>query len=135
MPTDPGLPRHARHLKWLKIGLVVGAIYDFVFAAMMLFAPWMATRLLELEPPEEPYFLWLIAVFLGMLGCFYLLAAYDPEAYRGNVDVAVLGRFAGFVALFAGAWGRPELWGLYPLAFADLFFSLFHAICWLPIRR
>lgn len=135
MAKDLGIPRHAFWLRWLKISLRAGAIYDLVFAAMMVFAPHLATQFLDLQPPGEPYYLWLIAVFLVMLSGFYALAAYDPEAYRGNVDIAVIGRFLGFVAMAAGAWGRPEMWGLWVLAGADLVFSIAHFVCWIPIRR
>ncbi|MEM1203356.1 MAG: hypothetical protein AAGN66_09035 [Acidobacteriota bacterium] len=130
-----GLPRHNAYLRWLKIGLVAGAIYDFVFAALMLLAPELPERLLGLRPPGDAYFLWLNAVFLTMLGCFYLYAAYDPLTYRGNVVVAIVGRFAGFVAMAWAAYSDPSLKGLYPLAFGDLFFSVAHGVCWWPLRR
>lgn len=135
MAKDLGIPRHAFWLRWLKRSLRLGAIYDLVFAGMMVFAPHMATQFLDLRPPEEPYYLWLIAVFLFMLAGIYFLAAYDPEAYRGNVDIAVVGRTLGFVAMAAGAWGRPEMWGLWVLAFGDLFFAAAHFVCWIPVRR
>ena len=128
-------PRHGLWLRLLKASLVAGAIYDLIFALLMFFAPWVATRLLELEPPSERYYLWLIAVLLCMLAGVYLLAAYDPRSYRGVIPLAVIGRAAGFVVLLLCAAGRPDLWGLYPLAFADLAFAVAHALFWWPIRK
>lgn len=127
--------RHHRLLSGLKLSLRVGAAYDFFFAAVMLLAPGLPERLLGLRPPGDDYFLWLIAVFLCMLGGFYLLAAYDPRSYRGNIDIAIVGRSLGFAALAAGAMSDPALAGLWVLALGDLFFAVVHAVCWLPIRK
>lgn len=119
----------------LKLVLVAGAVYDLIFAAMMVLAPELATRLLELQPPNERYFLGLIAVFLVMLAAFYLVAAYDPSSYGFNVRIAIVGRLLGAVALYTASLGRPDLWGLVPLAAADLAFSLATLVCWWPIRK
>ena len=130
-----GLGRHAFFLRWLKVSLVAGAVYDLFFAAVILLWPTLPERLLGLRPPGDPHYLWLIAVFLTMLAGFYFYAAYDPRAYAGNIRVAIVGRFLGFVALLAGALHDPTLSGLYPLAFADLAFAAAHAALWWPIRR
>lgn len=122
-------------LRLLKISLVAGALYDLIFAAMMVGAPGLATRFLDLAPPQERYFLWLIAVFLTMLALFYLAAAYDPSSYGFNILIAIFGRLLGAAALYAGSIGRPDLWGLVPLAAADLGFGVAHAALWLPIRK
>lgn len=122
-------------LRLLKLSLVVGAAYDLIFAAQIAFFPELATRWLGLLPPQEPYFLWLIAVFLVMLAGFYLAAAYDPSSYSFNILVAIGGRGLGALALFAASADRPDLWGLQPLAAADLCFAIAHALCWWPIRK
>jgi len=128
------LPSRSRVLRLLQVSLIMGALYDLAFAALMVLAPELPQRLLELKPPEDRYFLWLIAVFLTMLAGFYTLAAYDPVAYEGNIQVAILGRSLGALALFAGTFGRPDLWGLYVLAGGDLFFALVHIAFYLPMR-
>lgn len=128
------LPSRSRYLRLLQVSLVVGALYDLVFAALMVLAPEVPQRMLGLTPPADAYYLWLIAVFLTMLALFYLLAAYDPVAYEGNIQVAIVGRTLGALALFAGTFGRPDLWGLYPLAAGDLFFALAHTAFYLPLR-
>ncbi|MEO1368887.1 MAG: hypothetical protein AAFX50_17055 [Acidobacteriota bacterium] len=128
-------PRHAFFLRWLKISLVAGAIYDLIFAAVIVAAPELPEKLLQVRPPGDSFYLWLIAIFLTMLAAFYFYAAYDPRAYSGNIRVAIVGRTAGFVAMCGAAVADPSLWGLYVLAAGDLLFAVAHAIFWWPIRR
>ncbi|MEO1087595.1 MAG: hypothetical protein AAFY88_25445 [Acidobacteriota bacterium] len=90
MPSET--PRHAFNLRWLKISLVAGAIYDLIFAAVMVAAPELPEKLLQVRPPGDAFYLWLIAVFLTMLAAFYFFAAYDPRAYSGNIRVRHGGR-------------------------------------------
>lgn len=130
-----GLERHEFYVRYLKLGLRAGALYDFVFAAIMLVAPGLPESLLGLRQPGDDYFLWLMAIFLCMLGSAYLWAAYDPRAYVGIIWIAILGRFCGFVALAAAAMSDPSLRGLYVLAFGDLFFAVIHALFFFPIRK
>ena len=118
-------PRY-RYFRALRISLVAGAAYDFAFAAVTVVAPELPERLLGLRPPGDAYFLWLIAVFLCMLGGFYLLAAYDPLAYGGNIVVAILGRAAGCLVMGWAAWRDPDLAGLGWLAAADGVFAVVH---------
>ncbi|MEL7061199.1 MAG: hypothetical protein AAGN46_14350 [Acidobacteriota bacterium] len=129
------LPRHSRFLRLLKISLVTGALYDFAFAALMIAAPDLPTRLLELPLPGATFYLWIMAIFLTMLGALYLFAAYDPRSYGGVIRVAIVGRSAGAIAFAAAAAGDNSLWGLYPLAAADALFALAHAVFWWPTRR
>lgn len=134
-PAATPLPRYGRWLSLLRGSLVAGALYDLVFAALMLLAPGLPERLLGIPQPGEAFYLWLMAVFLTMLAGFYLLAAYDPVAYRGNIVIGIVGRLAGAVVLGLGALSDPMLGGLWLLAAGDLTFAIFHAICWWPIRR
>lgn len=119
----------------LQIGLVCGALYDGIFAVILVVIPELPARLLDLPIPEETYLLWLQSVFLLMLGAVYLWAAYDPVAYAGNIVVAIVGRSCGFLVLAAGALSDPAWAGLWPLAIADLLFALWHALTWWPLRR
>ncbi|HEV8630895.1 MAG TPA: hypothetical protein VGV61_11300, partial [Thermoanaerobaculia bacterium] len=116
-----------RLLRW---SLVLGALYDLGFAAFMVLAPQVPTRALSLPLPGERFYLSLFAVLLSMLAVLYLVAAEDPRRYSAVVVVAAAGRCAGAAALALGAYGRPDLRGLWPLAAADLTFGLAHAIFW-----
>ena len=133
--TTENLPRYSLFLRGLRISLILGALYDVVYALVMVLAPDLPAKWLSLPKPGEDFYLWLMAVFLLMLASFYLFAAYDPKAYRGNVIIAILGRTAGGLVFLLAAWGRPDLSGLYVVAAGDLFFALLHAIFWWPIRR
>lgn len=112
----------------LAITLRLGAAYDFVFAALMVAAPAVLERAFDLPLPGEAFYLRLIAVLLAILGATYLVAARDPQAYRPLVALAVVGRFAGFLALALSAAGEPRLAGLWGAAAGDLAFSGLHAV-------
>lgn len=134
MKTQSPLARRFHLVTLVRLGLVVGALYDFGFAALMTLAPAWTSRTFAVPLPEPTFYLGLIAVFLVMLGTLYLAAAQDPRRYSAIVVVAIGGRFLGFVALAAAAAGDPALAGLWPLAIADLAFSLAHAATWIPLR-
>jgi hypothetical protein len=125
-----------RLLALLRGSLVLGAVYDLAFALLMVAAPGVPARLLDLPLPPLPegaFYLWVLAVVLAMLAAFYLLAARDTRRYSGNVAVAIGGRLLGGLALGIAAW-RLGLDGLWPLAAADAAFGLAHAVFWWPIR-
>jgi hypothetical protein len=125
-----------RLLALLRGSLVLGAVYDLVFALLMVAAPGVPARLLDLPLPPLPegaFYLWVLAVLLAMVAAFYLLAARDTRRYSGNVAVAIGGRLLGGLALGIAAW-RFGLDGLWPLAAADAAFGLAHAGFWWPIR-
>lgn len=134
MPSSTApFARRFRLLGWLRASLVLGALYDLVFALGMWFAPELPARLLDL-PVAPPFFLWVTATLLTMLAVLYLVAARDTRRYSAIVAVAIAGRLVGG-ALLALAAVRSGLSGLYPLAAADLAFGLAHAAFWLPLRK
>jgi hypothetical protein len=126
---------HGRFLFLLRLTLLAGAAYDLAFAALMVLAPELPEKLLRLPPPGEDFYLWLLAVFLCMLAGVYLLAAYDPTNYRGNIVIAILGRLAGGMVFLLAATGRTDLNGLYIIAGGDFLFSFLTAVFWWPIRK
>ena len=117
-----------RSLRALAATLVTGALYDFAFAALMLFAPQLLGDAFALPLPGEPFYLRLIAVLLAIAGATYLVAARDPAATPALVRLAVVGRLAGSVALASSAAGRPELAGLWGAAAGDFAFGVAHAV-------
>jgi uncharacterized membrane protein YvlD (DUF360 family) len=127
--------RRFRFLTLLRVSLVLGALWDAVFAVLLAFAPRPAARLFDLPLPPLPegaFYLWVLAVLLLMLAALYVTAARDPRRYSGILAVAVGGRvLGGLVLLLAAVRGVS---GLYPMAAADLAFGVSHAAFWLPIR-
>ncbi|HZF09656.1 MAG TPA: hypothetical protein VFE33_12770 [Thermoanaerobaculia bacterium] len=125
-----------RFLALLQASLVVGAVYDLVFAVFMIVAPGLPTRILRLPLPGEAFYLWLMAVLLGMLACLYLLAAHDPRRYSGIIVVAIAGRLCGALALAVAGIAEPRLLpGIAVLAVCDFALGLAPALFWLPLRR
>ncbi len=128
------LPRYSLYLRLLRLSLVVGAAYDVVLATGLAFAPGVVTRLLRLPLPGEDFYLWLIALLLVTLAAFYLLAAYDPASYRGNILVAIGARTVATALLAAAAWSEG-LPGLYVAAGGDFVFAVAHVAFYWPVRR
>ncbi len=74
--TLPSLSsRHGLFLTILKGSLAVGAAYDAVLAILLGFFPQFFADLLQVPLPEEAFYLHTLAVVVGMLSLFYLLAA------------------------------------------------------------
>jgi hypothetical protein len=137
MSVKAHFARRFRFLLLLRGSLLLGALYDLSFAALMVAAPELPARWLGLPLPPLPrgaFYLWVLATLLVMLAALYFMAARDTRRYSGIVMVAIAGRIVGGLALAFAAWRGPELAGLWPLAGADLGFGLAHAAFWLPIR-
>jgi hypothetical protein len=129
--------RRFRFLTLLRASLVLGALWDAVFAVLLAVFPGPSARIfgLPLPPlPEAAFYLWVLAVLLLMLAALYVIAARDPRRYSGILAVAIGGRILGGLVLLFAALRPPGLPGLYPMAAADLGFGIAHAAFWLPIR-
>lgn len=129
--------RRFRFLSLLRGSLILGALYDAAFALLMVIAPGVPARLLDLPLPPLPegaFYLWVMATLLLMLAALYALAARDTRRYSGIVAIAIGGRLLGGIALGIAALRGSDLGGLYPLAAADLAFGLAHAAFWGPVR-
>jgi hypothetical protein len=122
-------------LRLLRASLVLGALYDFGFAAAMLAAPAATAAALRLPLPGERFFLQVLAVLLAMLGALYLAAARDPRRLSAVIAIAIAGRLAGAAVLALNAGGRPDLANLWWLAAADGVLGIAHAAAWLPLRE
>lgn len=131
-------PLHSRHglyLTLLQVSLAVGAVYDGAMAGLLALWPEQFAALLNVPLPGEDFYRLLLALLLGMLSLFYLLAAYDPVAYAGNVVVAILGRSGGTLILVTAAWSHPHLHGLWLPAGVEALFVLSHLVGWWGSRR
>jgi hypothetical protein len=126
--------RRFLYLKILRCTLVAGALYDLAFAALLLWVPGVPASVLDLPLPGEPFYLWVMAVLLGMVAACYAMAAHDVRRYGGIIAVAIAGRLAGALVMAVAAAGRADLGGLYWLAGVDALFGLSHAACWWPVR-
>lgn len=137
MSVTAHFARRFRFLTLLRASLVLGALWDTLFAVLLAAAPEASARAFELPLPPLPegvFYLWIIAVVLLMLSAMYLLAARDTRRYSGIVAVAIGGRILGGLVLFYAALRPAGVPGLVPMAAADLGFGIAHAAFWLPIR-
>ncbi len=116
----------------LRASLVLGSLYDLVFAGLTLVAPEAGARLLRIPLPEDQLYLRFTGVFLILLALFYLLPAIHPGRYLGNVVVAIAGRAMGGAFLLTAVLlhDRPRAFLL--LGAGDLVFAVLHA--WLLSR-
>ncbi len=133
-------PNASTFLKIQRASLTIGAAADFLIAAILLLAPGVIANILQLPLPgetlpAESLCLWLIGVLLFMASGIYLLAAYDPMAYAGNVLVAIAGRAAVGCILLVAAAGADDPRGLAVLGAVDLGFSVVHTLCWRSTRH
>jgi len=129
--------RRFRLLTLLRASLVAGAVYDLGFAVLMVAAPEVPARVLDLPLPPLPqgaFYLWILATVLAMLAALYLTAARDPRRYSAIIAVAIAGRTLGAAVLLAAFLRGPDLGGLLPLAAADFAFGAVPAASWWPIR-
>jgi hypothetical protein len=129
--------RRFRLLGLLRGSLAAGAVYDLAFAVLMVAAPQIPARILNLPLPPLPegrFYLWIMATLLLMLAGLYLAAAHDPRRYSAIIAVAIGGRALGAAAFAAAALTGSGLGGLIPLAVADLAFGILYAASWWPIR-
>ncbi len=133
------LRSHNNFLRLLKLSLVLGAGCDLLLALVLWLQPtllsqWLALPLQQL-PAGGDIYLHLLALLLAVLAWVYLLAAYDPVAYTGNVVAAILARAGGAVILGLAAWQPSGGVGLLWMALAEAMLAALHAIAWLASRR
>lgn len=121
---------------WRRVGLsmAAGAIYDLAFAIAIVFFTRPAAGILGLSVPDDPVYLRLVGVLLGLLAGLYSLAWADPIRYQGIVPIAATGRFVGFVYM-VWVWRTGGADAFLATGIGDLAFSVLHAVLFLEARR
>jgi hypothetical protein len=112
----------------LSWSLRAGALYDALFAFLLVAFPEQIAAIFRLPLPGERFYLWLIALFLTSLAAFYILLARNPPGQREFLRLAIATRLAGAVVLGAAASGRDDLRGLWLIAGLDLLFGVVHLV-------
>ena len=107
----------------LRASILVGSVYDWVLAILILLSPPTLLALLRIPEPADPFQFRFAALPLVALPFFYLLAWRDPDRHGGVIGAMVVARLAGFayLTLYGTARGEPAayvLFGLGDLAFA-----------------
>lgn len=118
--------KQSRSSRALSHSLYAGALYDAIFAFLLVAFPAQVGSAFRLPLPGERFYLWLIAFFLLTLAAFYLLVGRDPGRHRDFLRLAIAARLAGGAVIGAAVLGRPDLVGLLAVAAGDLAFGLAH---------
>ncbi len=88
-------------LRWALLG---GALFDFAFGAAVLINWKWVLRLMKIEPPREPTFVYLAALLSIGLALMWLMGGLAPWRYHANITVAALTRLANGALLGTLVW-------------------------------
>jgi hypothetical protein len=83
-------------LRWALLG---GALFDFAFGVAVLINFQWVLRLMRIDIPAEPTFVYLAALLSIGLALLWLMGALVPWRYHANITVAALTRLANGVLL------------------------------------
>lgn len=109
-----------------RIVFLCGAVYDLVFALIILFAPVPVFSFLGIAYPSPAVYLKLCGIFLIMIGWLYGCYAMNPGKYTVMIPVAIFGRSAGFILFVGGTlWWHLE-WFFLLLGLIDGLFAFLH---------
>lgn len=112
----------------LRASILVGAIYDWVLAVLILWSPPALLAFFGLPAPADPFHFGFAAIPLVALPFFYLLAWRDADRHAGVVGAMVVARLAGFAYLTVYGAARGEPAGFSLFGAGDLAFAVVHAL-------
>ena len=93
---------------WMKICLLVAAVYNLAWGAFAILAPRLPFSWLGIEPPNYPSLWQCIGMIVGVYGVGYAIAAYDSARHWPIVLVGLLGKIFGPIG-FVWAASQGEL--------------------------
>lgn len=129
-PAGPVYTRPVRSSRTLANWLRLGAVWDWLLAALILVANPALMAWLRFPPPADPFLFRLTAMPPAFFGLVYWLTAGDPDGRRWAVRASIVLRLAGGAmlgllalihrppgaALYLGTAGVDILWGVLWLA-------------------
>jgi len=121
-------PARAAAAGVLRASILVGSVYDWILAALILWSPPALLSFFRLPAPADPFHFRFAALPLVALPFFYLLAWRDPDRYSGVIGAMIVARLTGFVylALYGATRGEPAAYALFGIG--DLAFAIAHAL-------
>lgn len=142
-PGADNMNQLERNLKVLGITMLLGAIFDWATAALVLFVPAQVATFLGVPISGEPVILRLCGLLLTIPALFYLVAFGDTKRNVVIVTVAIvvracLGAFFTLHVLFQAASSSWLAIGLINFGFAAVhlvFFKLSDFDFWPILRR
>jgi hypothetical protein len=114
--------------RFLRLSMLIGAIYDTIFGIGLLFFTGFSSKILSIPCPDNPFYVKFIGIFLFILSFGYILAWIDIKNSLNIVKMMILSRTLGFVFMFTYTLTGTQPGVFYILAFGDLFFAFVHLI-------
>ncbi len=93
---------------WMTVCLVIAAIYNLLWGAVVIAFPTALFELIDLAPPRYPQIWQCVGMIVGVYGVGYAIASANPARHWPIVLVGLLGKVLGPLG-FLGAAIRGEL--------------------------
>ena len=107
---------------FMRRTLVVGAAFNFLAAAMVLF-PQSLGRVADIPQGAPRFHSWLLALFIFLFGCVYAWLSRRAVIDRPFVVLAVVGKTGVFLVAFACWWFGEISARAFTTAVGDLLFA------------
>ena len=132
-----------RNLKILGITMLLGALFDWTTAALIMFLPGPVAVFLGMPSPSDPMIFRLCGLLLAIPGLFYVMAFVDTKRNVAIVAATIVGRasLGVFFVVYVLFLAVPRPWlviGLINLGFAAvhlIFFKMSDFDFWPILRR
>ena len=104
----------------------VAAVYNVLWGAVVIVFPTLLFELLRVEPPNYPFLMSGIGLFVALYGYGYWVVAGDLRAYPQLVVIGFLGKTLGPIGWLFTVW-RGEI------PARTLLVNVFNDLVWLPL--
>ena len=112
--------------KFLRFLFVAVALIDLALGFVILVAPGMLARMIELAVPES-FYVWVLGLLQIGLSLAYFVASGDPARYANHVALAGVMRFAMATLLIVTGY-RMKLILLIVLGVAEVLIGVSHLV-------
>jgi hypothetical protein len=115
-------------LKWFRITVALGFVFNLIFALPALFAPRTLEGMLAVGTTNTPYWLQNVGILLVIISTMYLPAIKDPFRYLFISYLLVFARFSAGVLFLVGLMSMNFPSGFWTLSGGDLVLSTIQAV-------
>lgn len=118
-------PMSSSKTNFSKKVLIVAAIYNALWGALVLLTPTSLFLIIGMNPPQELIYWQCIGMFVGVFAIGYFITAFHPERYWPMIFVGLLGKIAGVTGFILN-------YCLGSIDFGFFWLVLFNDILWIP---